>query len=365
VAPHAAVEVENTADVLRVCVEVGERPRILHWVFDELKEAVIGTYPRRVIRHEVARSVEVDLLRGLHGPGRRRGSREILKERSRTALSSSPTPSLPRAIPCPNIPTSHVSRRLLRGRGSREILKERSRAAALSSSPTPSLPQAIPCRNIPTSHVSRRLLRGIPRPITRSEKPDGGPLRYRVLHTAALWKSGERPQLKTSVLEGGRFDRVRASLPICHTLQSMTFWSRLLHGRRVRQILADMAMRKSDCRPMRCAPSLSASRAPLPAAKNRTADQSGIGSSHCRPVEERRAPAAKNIRSRRRRWVGDSSDTHPNVWRQEAMMLSRLPMRKADSPWRTRPSGFLILVSVSFALEAPLSPQGELTRFTD
>ncbi len=42
----------------------------------------------------------------------------------------------------------------------------------------------------------------IPRPITRSEKPDGGPIRYRVLHTAALWKSGERPQLKTSVLEG-------------------------------------------------------------------------------------------------------------------------------------------------------------------
>jgi len=42
----------------------------------------------------------------------------------------------------------------------------------------------------------------IPRPITRSEKPDGGPLRYRVLHTAALWKSSERPQLKTSVLEG-------------------------------------------------------------------------------------------------------------------------------------------------------------------
>jgi alkaline phosphatase D len=42
----------------------------------------------------------------------------------------------------------------------------------------------------------------IPRPIERSDKPDGGPLRYRVLHTAALWKSGERPQLKTSVLEG-------------------------------------------------------------------------------------------------------------------------------------------------------------------
>ncbi len=42
----------------------------------------------------------------------------------------------------------------------------------------------------------------IPRPITRSEKPDGGPLRYRVLHTAALWKPGERPHLKISVLEG-------------------------------------------------------------------------------------------------------------------------------------------------------------------
>ncbi|HJQ40770.1 MAG TPA: alkaline phosphatase D family protein [Thermoanaerobaculia bacterium] len=42
----------------------------------------------------------------------------------------------------------------------------------------------------------------IPRPITRSERPDGGPLRYRVVHTAALWKSGERPRLKTTVLEG-------------------------------------------------------------------------------------------------------------------------------------------------------------------
>ena len=42
----------------------------------------------------------------------------------------------------------------------------------------------------------------IPRPIARSDRPDGGPIRYRVLHTAALWKSGQRPQLKTSVLEG-------------------------------------------------------------------------------------------------------------------------------------------------------------------
>lgn len=42
----------------------------------------------------------------------------------------------------------------------------------------------------------------VPRPIARSEKPDGGPIRYRVVHTAALWKSGDRPRLKTSVLEG-------------------------------------------------------------------------------------------------------------------------------------------------------------------
>ncbi len=42
----------------------------------------------------------------------------------------------------------------------------------------------------------------IPRPIARSERADGGPIRYRVLHTAALWKSGSRPQLKTIVLEG-------------------------------------------------------------------------------------------------------------------------------------------------------------------
>jgi alkaline phosphatase D len=42
----------------------------------------------------------------------------------------------------------------------------------------------------------------IPRPITRSDRPDGGPLRYRVVHTAALWKPGERPVLRQRVLEG-------------------------------------------------------------------------------------------------------------------------------------------------------------------
>ena len=42
----------------------------------------------------------------------------------------------------------------------------------------------------------------IPRPITRSDRPDGGPLRYRVAHTAKLWRPGEAPQLTQQVLEG-------------------------------------------------------------------------------------------------------------------------------------------------------------------
>src|SRR5437667_188751 len=42
----------------------------------------------------------------------------------------------------------------------------------------------------------------IPRPITRSDRPDGGPLRYRVVHTASLWKPGERPVLRQQVMEG-------------------------------------------------------------------------------------------------------------------------------------------------------------------
>jgi alkaline phosphatase D len=42
----------------------------------------------------------------------------------------------------------------------------------------------------------------IPRPITRSERPDGGPLRYRVVHSARLWREGERPRLIQQVLEG-------------------------------------------------------------------------------------------------------------------------------------------------------------------
>ena len=42
----------------------------------------------------------------------------------------------------------------------------------------------------------------IPRPIQRSTAADGGPLRYRVVHRAGLWRSGERPRLEQSVLEG-------------------------------------------------------------------------------------------------------------------------------------------------------------------
>jgi alkaline phosphatase D len=42
----------------------------------------------------------------------------------------------------------------------------------------------------------------IPRPITRSERPDGGPLRYRIVHSARLWNAGERPQLVQQVIEG-------------------------------------------------------------------------------------------------------------------------------------------------------------------
>jgi len=42
----------------------------------------------------------------------------------------------------------------------------------------------------------------IPRPVTRSERADGGPLRYRVAHVARLWRPGERPRLATQILEG-------------------------------------------------------------------------------------------------------------------------------------------------------------------
>jgi alkaline phosphatase D len=42
----------------------------------------------------------------------------------------------------------------------------------------------------------------IPPPVARSATPDGGPLRYRIVHTAQLWKPGERPKLSHRVIEG-------------------------------------------------------------------------------------------------------------------------------------------------------------------
>ena len=42
----------------------------------------------------------------------------------------------------------------------------------------------------------------IPRPNERAPGEDGGPLRYRVRHTAKLWQAGEAPKLEQSVLEG-------------------------------------------------------------------------------------------------------------------------------------------------------------------
>lgn len=42
----------------------------------------------------------------------------------------------------------------------------------------------------------------IVRPITRATTPDGGPLRYRVSHRAAMWQPGSRPKLEQRVIEG-------------------------------------------------------------------------------------------------------------------------------------------------------------------
>ena len=42
----------------------------------------------------------------------------------------------------------------------------------------------------------------IPRPIDRSATPDGGPLRYRVVHRAKLWSAGEPPKLEREIIEG-------------------------------------------------------------------------------------------------------------------------------------------------------------------
>ena len=42
----------------------------------------------------------------------------------------------------------------------------------------------------------------IPRPIERADRADGGPLQYRVAHHLKLWKPGETPHLKQTIVEG-------------------------------------------------------------------------------------------------------------------------------------------------------------------
>jgi alkaline phosphatase D len=42
----------------------------------------------------------------------------------------------------------------------------------------------------------------IPRPLERSERPDGGDLRYRVRFRSNLWESGQSPRLEMKILEG-------------------------------------------------------------------------------------------------------------------------------------------------------------------
>jgi alkaline phosphatase D len=42
----------------------------------------------------------------------------------------------------------------------------------------------------------------VPRPVEAVEAHDGGPVRYRVVHGAALWRGGERPNLTTTSIEG-------------------------------------------------------------------------------------------------------------------------------------------------------------------
>jgi alkaline phosphatase D len=53
-----------------------------------------------------------------------------------------------------------------------------------------------------TSNAFEAEFVGIPRPIERSNRPDGGPLRYRAKYRAALWRRGEAPKLEGKVVEG-------------------------------------------------------------------------------------------------------------------------------------------------------------------
>ena len=53
----------------------------------------------------------------------------------------------------------------------------------------------------------------IPRPLERAGD-DGGPLRYRIRHEAALWPAGATPKLVQTVLEGDPGLSISRSLPV-------------------------------------------------------------------------------------------------------------------------------------------------------
>lgn len=42
----------------------------------------------------------------------------------------------------------------------------------------------------------------IPRPVNRSERPDGGPILYRARNRSRLWRAGEKPKIESTVVEG-------------------------------------------------------------------------------------------------------------------------------------------------------------------
>ena len=67
-----------------------------------------------------------------------------------------------------------------------------------------------------TANLMRR--HGVPRPVTRSERPDGRSLRWRVSQEESLWKAWEKPRMMQTVVEGAwgcRLDSRSRGKPIC------------------------------------------------------------------------------------------------------------------------------------------------------
>ena len=54
----------------------------------------------------------------------------------------------------------------------------------------------------------------IPRPLERSPDADGGPLRYRVRHEVPLWRAGERPRMRQTVVQGDEADEENGVAPV-------------------------------------------------------------------------------------------------------------------------------------------------------